>query len=151
MKLNLIITLTLFTFSCKQESEKKDPDLIPTSVINNPQTIDKSDKTEKKIATMAFEKTEYDFGKIKEGDTGRYSFKFKNTGNTVLVISNATASCGCTVPYFPKKPILQGGEEEIRITFDSKDRPGSFRKEIIIMANTLPSENKIYISGEVVK
>ena len=54
------------------------------------------------LAEMTFESTEYDFGSVNEGEVVDYTFKFTNTGKTPLLISKATASCGCTVPLWPK-------------------------------------------------
>ena len=60
-------------------------------------------------AQIKFEKDVHDYGNIKQHASGACEFKFTNTGNAPLVISNAQGSCGCTVPDWPKDPIKPGG------------------------------------------
>jgi hypothetical protein len=85
--------------------------------------------------TIEFEETKHNFGTIKEGEKVRHSYKFKNTGDHPLVISNATASCGCTVPSYPKEPIAPGGSGVIEVEFNSKGKPGHQQKNVMIYSN----------------
>ncbi|NJN27670.1 MAG: DUF1573 domain-containing protein [Cyclobacteriaceae bacterium] len=101
-------------------------------------------------AQMTFEMTEYDFGSVKEGDIVDYTFKFTNTGENMLVISKATATCGCTVPEWPKEPIKPGESGEIRVKFDSKGRKDLQTKYVNINANTKPEVTRLKLSGNVV-
>ena len=73
---------------------------------------------------FAFQEEEYNFGDIRDGDVVSHVFKFTNTGEAPLVISKATAACGCTVPQWPKQPIPVGGSGEIKVQFDSSNKPG---------------------------
>ncbi|MFM7216532.1 MAG: DUF1573 domain-containing protein, partial [Bacteroidota bacterium] len=57
---------------------------------------------------ITFEKELHDYGTIKQGADGNCEFKFKNTGKEPLIITNARGSCGCTVPTYPKEPIMKG-------------------------------------------
>lgn len=82
-----------------------------------------------------------DLGTVKEGTKVEVNFHFKNTGNRNLIISNVTASCGCTAPHWPRKPIPPGEEEVIKAVFDSKSRPGENRKEVYVDANTTPQSS----------
>jgi hypothetical protein len=102
------------------------------------------------IAQMTFEKTEYDFGSVKEGEIVDYTYKFTNTGSTMLIISKATATCGCTVPEWPKEPIRPGGTGEIRVKFDSKSRKNLQTKYVNINANTSPEVTRLKLTGNVV-
>lgn len=77
-----------------------------------------------------------ELGKIQEGGVLEVSWRFKNTGNKPLIISNASASCGCTVAEKPEAPIAPGGEGIIKAKFDSKDRTGAQRKDVYVVANT---------------
>jgi hypothetical protein len=99
---------------------------------------------------IQFEEDFYTFGELVQGEVVEHRFKFKNTGTAPLLISEARASCGCTVPKWPKEPIMPGQEESIRIKFDSKGKQGSFRKTITIHANTHPSMNIITITGNII-
>ncbi|MGX5819898.1 DUF1573 domain-containing protein [Chitinophaga lutea] len=92
-----------------------------------------------KGATMTFDKEIHNFGDVEEGEVVEHSFRFTNTGGKSLVIVNAQASCGCTVPQWPKEPIQPGESGYITVKFDSKGRPEGFtEKEIFIQANTEP-------------
>ncbi len=96
-----------------------------------------------------FAEETHDFGTIKEGEVVEHTFKFKNVGDAPLIIQNATASCGCTVPDPPKEPILPGKENEIKVKFDSQNKPGMQNKTITITANTEPSVTRLYIKSNV--
>jgi hypothetical protein len=100
---------------------------------------------------MTFEMTEYDFGELEEGPKARVSFKFTNTGNKPLILSDVKASCGCTTPYWPKEPIMPGKSETITAEYNTQGRPGPFNKAITITANTDPPTKMIFIKGNVKK
>ncbi len=87
-------------------------------------------------AKIQFDKTTHDFGDLKEGPAVRYNFKFKNIGNEPLVIQDAQASCGCTVPTLPQAPIMPGETAEIEVEYRTEDRPGIFTKTITVLSNS---------------
>jgi hypothetical protein len=99
---------------------------------------------------MSFKETEFNFGKVKEGEKVQHEYEFTNTGKEPLVISNAKGSCGCTVPQWPKEPIAPGKSGKIKVEFDSKGKPGPANKQVTITANTDPVQSIIYIKGEVI-
>lgn len=101
--------------------------------------------------TMTFEESTYNFGSVTEGEKVEHVYKFKNTGNDPLIISNAQGSCGCTVPQWPREPIAPGKSSEIKVVFDSKGKAGKQSKTVSITANTEPATTTITISGEVLK
>ncbi|REE00586.1 DUF1573 domain-containing protein [Marinoscillum furvescens] len=103
------------------------------------------------LPSFEFPEESHDFGEIKEGDVVEKIFKFKNTGEAPLIISSATASCGCTVPVWPKEPIGVGEEGEIKVRFDSKGKPGIQNKTVTITANTYPKVNRLKIKANVQK
>lgn len=89
-----------------------------------------------------------DLGKVKEGQVVEVSYRFKNAGDKNLVIADVRASCGCTVPEKPEKPIAPGEEGVIKAKFDSKGRPkGENRKDVFVTANT--PENSTQLSFKV--
>lgn len=99
---------------------------------------------------ITFEKTTHDFGKIPFNGDGTYEFRFQNTGNEPLILSQPKSSCGCTVPEWPKKPIHPGESDVIRITYKYTDRPGNFNKYVTIFSNTKDNKDvKLYIKGTV--
>ena len=96
--------------------------------------------------------THQNLGKINEGQVVEISWRFKNTGTKPLIISNVSASCGCTVPDKPEQPIAPGVEETIRARFDSKDRVGPQRKDVYVEANTTGNRSaQLSFALEVVK
>lgn len=78
--------------------------------------------------------TEWNYGSIKNGSTGYRYFKFTNTGKGPLVISAAKGSCGCTVPTWPKEPIMPGESDFIKVKYDTK-RTGAFTKYVTLTTN----------------
>jgi hypothetical protein len=93
----------------------------------------------------------YNFGTITEGEKVTYSFRFKNSGKKALVITSATASCGCTVPEKPEKPILPGETGFIKVVFNSQGKLGHNEKNITVTANTNPAFPFMLMKGDVVK
>jgi hypothetical protein len=98
---------------------------------------------------IKFEKLIYDFGVIKAGEKVQYVFKFKNEGKTPLIITNATATCGCTEPEYPAEPIKPGAEGTIKVTFDSTGKEGMQDKQITLTTNANPESEKLHLVGEV--
>ena len=93
----------------------------------------------------------HDFGNLTDAKDAEYTFKFKNVGKTPLIIANASASCGCTVPEFPKEPILPGKMGQIKVTFHTGGKSGPFQKTVFIQSNAMGDKERyeIYIKGAV--
>lgn len=162
MKKLLVIgtALTLMLSSCGNEEleqrvdslEKKVESLSATELINNPATANNpvgEVVNDGPTATIAFEEEAYDFGTINQNDIVEHTYKFTNTGEVPLIIENASASCGCTVPDWPKEPIAPGAEGVINVKFDSKGKQGQQNKQITIRANTNPNFTKVALKGNV--
>jgi hypothetical protein len=90
----------------------------------------------------------HDYGTMKQGADGNCEFKFTNTGKEPLIIANAVGSCGCTVPTYPKEPILKGQSAVIKVHYDTK-RVGGFNKTVTITSNAKTSTKMITIKGTV--
>jgi hypothetical protein len=82
-----------------------------------------------------------DFGRITEGKKLDVAFRFRNTGNTPLVIARVQPSCGCTIAEQPREPIAPGAEGQIRATFNSEGRTGVNQKTLFVTANTKGTQN----------
>jgi hypothetical protein len=136
-------------FSCSQTASQKNGD-VDGSLVQNPATLT-SDSTNRKVPEMSFSDTRHDFGKVKEGDKVIYEFRFTNTGNAPLLISNVKASCGCTTPDWPRSLIQPGDSNVIKVEYNSKGRIGEFSKAVEITANTYPNNTTLTISGVVFK
>lgn len=101
------------------------------------------------MAQMVFETTEFNFGAITEGAVVKHVFKFKNVGPVPLVISDIQTSCGCTVPDWQRTPIQSGASSEIKVQFNSEGKEGVQEKAVRVIANTLPNETILMVSGSV--
>lgn len=83
---------------------------------------------------ISFETEVIDYGTIEKSANGVRNFTFKNTGNAPLIISDAKKSCGCTVPQWPKEPIMPGESGVIKVKYDTK-RVGAFTKYVTVTSN----------------
>ena len=101
-------------------------------------------------AAIKFDKTTHDFGKFSEKQpVVTYEFKFTNIGDAPLVIHQAVASCGCTVPEYTQEPILPGKSGIIKVTYNGAGKyPGHFKKSITLRTNAKTEMVRIYITGE---
>ncbi|MBX2962410.1 MAG: DUF1573 domain-containing protein [Cyclobacteriaceae bacterium] len=101
---------------------------------------------------LTFEKDSHDFGDINQGDQVEHIFKFTNTGNEPLIVSNIQVTCGCTAPSWPKNPIPPGGTGEIKIGFNSAGRMGRQNKTVTVVSNAVNEDNLIsFVTNVVVK
>lgn len=100
---------------------------------------------------IAFESDVHDYGTIKQGAEGSCEFKFKNTGKEPLIISNAKASCGCTVPSYPKEPIMKGQTGTIKVTFNSAGKMGVQDKTVTLTSNAKQNPIVLHMKGTVEK
>ena len=109
----------------------------PVKVEDNPNTPE-----------ITFENTVHDYGTIAYGEDGTCYFKFTNTGKEPLIIQKPQSSCGCTVPSWPKEPILPGEGDQIKVTYNTK-RVGSINKTVTVKSNAKNSTVVLRIKGKV--
>ena len=146
-KVYLFFVLFLFVFAftdCKNSNSKEqlNPDLV-----TNPITEDGKNG---ELPAFEFEKETHNFENVFAGEVVSYSFKFKNSGKANLIISEAKATCGCTVPEYPKTPVRPGESGTIKVTFNSAGKQGMISKTITLMCNTVPNTKVLTITGFVV-
>lgn len=98
---------------------------------------------------ITFESDSKDFGDIKQGDKVENVFKFENTGKTPLIISNVAATCGCTVPSWPKEPIAPGKTAEIKVSFNSAGKMGKQNSVVRIYSNASEPIEKVSLISNV--
>ena len=130
---NVLIILTLINFISCKPSDKG----ITNSLIESGAYI-----------TVLGNET-IDFGEVIEGEKVYIEFKLKNTGEGDLIISKATASCGCTELQYPKDKINEGDVDVLTVTFDSEGRLGKQTKKITIVSNATPNVKILTIKGTV--
>ena len=112
----------------------------------------KAELSTNKAATIKWDKTEYDFGNIKQDNPQKVEYVFENTGDKPVIITKAEASCGCTKLTYDQKPIMPGQKGTISTVFDAKEL-GLFQKSITVFMN-LDAPNDGYelkLTGSVVK
>lgn len=101
-------------------------------------------------AKISFPEKTWNFGNIKEeGGPVSHEFTFSNTGDSNLVILDATAQCGCTRPEYPKNPIAPGKTSKIKVTYNPIGRPGAFEKVVTVKSNA-GGKVRLKISGTVI-
>ncbi len=105
---------------------------------------------EKAVGELSFETEEIDFGTVMQGENGLRAFKFTNTGDAPVVISDVKSTCGCTVASAPDAPVLPGETATIEVNYDTK-RIGKFSKAITVISNARESRKVLKIIGEVKK
>ena len=113
-KISLIalVSISLITFSCKEKATEK----IENA---NVEAAAVRDASANKMAVMSFDKTFHDFGQITQGTPQQTVFTFTNTGDAPLIITDATSSCGCTIPDYPKNtPIAPGQQGQMVVNFN---------------------------------
>jgi hypothetical protein len=139
---------TLVLMGCKEENGEQTGG-VSTDLIQNPNTGEGEADMES-LPVMTFDKDMHDFGEIFQGEKVTYDFKFTNTGKSDLIITSARASCGCTVPEYPREPIAPGTSSYIKVQYNSEGRSNTFNKTVTLTANTIPNENRIRIKGNVI-
>jgi len=98
--------------------------------------------------TVQFEKTTHDYGTMQQGAGGNCEFWFTNTGKAPLILSNVAASCGCTVPDWPRGPIAPGTSACIKVKYNT-EIVGAFNKSITVHSNAVSSPVMLYVKGNV--
>lgn len=101
-------------------------------------------------AEIKFDKTSHNFGQFSEKQPiQKCTFTFTNTGTAPLVINQAIASCGCTVPAYTKTPILPGKKGEITVTYNGTGKfPGYFKKTITVRSNATTEMTRLQVEGD---
>ena len=132
MRILVYIFICFLFFSCSNSEDKIDDNLIDNGA---------------EITIIGDESI--NFGEIIQAEKVNLEFKIKNTGTGNLKITQATASCGCTQLEYPEELIKPGSLESIRVIFDSKNKLGEQKKNIIFTTNATPSIKTLTIEGMV--
>jgi len=119
---------------------------IDPSNINNPISGNQENTQQNtgELPVLTFEHDLYEFPQsIKEGESVPHSFRFTNTGKSDLIITDASAPCGCTIPSFSKEPIAPGKSGKIDVIFNSEGKPGRNEKAVIVTSNSIPNTKEL--------
>jgi len=125
-----------------------DKSQVPANVVNIPNSAS-GNGSQDQLPVIEFTTLEHDFGKVIQGEIVTYSFKFKNTGKSDLVIANISAACGCTASKYPRDPVKPGEEQIIEVSFNSAGKQGFQNKTLEVAANTQPSNTTLTVKAMV--
>jgi hypothetical protein len=138
----IISLITISLFSCKENAASKIPDKVSDTVKEQVRTA------EDQLPILTFVSNEFNFGTIDQGDVVTATFEYQNTGKGDLIITKAKASCGCTVPSWPKGEVIKPGQKGvITAEFNSKSKTNKQNKSITLTTNTLKRTQKIFVKG----
>jgi hypothetical protein len=121
----------------KQATDKAQVVATPAAPAQNPDL------------SIKFNQEEHNFGNVPEGPSVSYDFEFKNIGKVPIIFSDVHGSCGCTVPVWPKEPILPGKSSKIAVTYSTQGRQGQINKTVTVTSNV--GTKILKISGNVDK
>ena len=156
MRMHIFLLFGLTLLACKagqkEPATSTDPAFEPSGsmsdLVYNPirpdGTIDSS-----YLPILQWQDTLFNFGEVNEGDVITREFHFTNTGTAPLLITNASSSCGCTIPEWPKEPIPPDSSGVVVVKFNTLNRTGAQTKEVSIFANTIPNQSKLALTGRV--
>jgi hypothetical protein len=143
----------LTTISCKNKEDNSDIVLDENNMIVSQDVSNQMVLASKKTVNntvyprIEIETTDFDFGNISQGDIVSHVFKFRNSGKTDLVILDAHASCGCTVPEWTKTPIQPGNSGQVKISFNSEGKMGKQEKTVTLSTNTEEQSEVIHFKA----
>jgi len=142
--LTVLIFLISLAVSCKKENA--------LSKVNkeNVEKANERNKLSHREAKIAFDNDTYEFGTVNEGDVIKHAFLVTNTGDGDLIISNATASCGCTIPTWPKEAIAPKESAQIFVEFDTEGKTNFQSKAVRLTTNTVIGKESLKVTGMVI-
>lgn len=142
------ISALVFSFAgCEEGAEDRNVD---TDVINIPMSADE-EMDEDELPKIVFDETEFNTGKITQGEVVNHTYSFTNEGNAPLVISSVQGSCGCTIPRsYPRGKIMPGEGGEIDVEFDSDNKWGEQTVTISVVTNSSPALTQLIIRTNII-
>lgn len=150
--------MALFAAGCENKTESQGAEVAAAAAdqalaqpVDNPNVASEADAVvvSENAPVMTFDETEYDFGTIKQGEVVNHTFTFTNTGASPLIIENASATCGCTVPQWTTEPVAPGRKGEIKVQFNSTGKSGQQQPTVTVRANTQPNIVRVAMKGNV--
>ncbi|MBZ9627859.1 DUF1573 domain-containing protein [Psychroflexus sp. CAK1W] len=140
LMLALVVITTLSLSACKNKAADKVDE-------SKKEIAEQRDAQEQDFPVMKFEEEVHDFGTVEEGEIVEHTFAFTNTGNAPLIISDANASCGCTVPTWTEGAIAPGESGEMLVKFNTRGKPNQQMKAVRIVTNTESGRETIRIKA----
>jgi Protein of unknown function (DUF1573) len=145
----LFLLMPIIFSSCDVKRKDKISDDSKTDSLKGVQKKQLETDAMNNTTTVQIIDSSYNFGTITEGEKVEFNYRFKNTGTNPLVIFEAHASCGCTVPEKPEKPVLPGETGFIKVVFNSSGKKGHNEKDVNVSSNANPAFPALKLTGEV--
>lgn len=140
MKLLVLFSLVLLGWSCKTDDRR-----ITQEMLHFPGTANADE-----AAVIQFEADSLNFGILSVGERKVFRYAFVNAGKSALILSQVSASCGCTVPKdWPTNPVNPGEGGTITVEFDSRNNTGNVHKKIYVVSNGIPRMKTLVLAGNV--
>ena len=137
----IAFSVSFFLSSCNSDPSKK-------VKSENLQAVVERSSNDANASEITFDFDSYDYGEVVDGEVVEVDFNFTNTGNSNLIIFNASASCGCTVPEYPQNENIKPGESSsLKVRFDTSGKPGKQMKTVTLTTNTNSGKKLIRING----
>lgn len=126
--------------SCKEDATSKiDSENVAAAA--------ERDASSSEFPTISFDEKEHDFGTIVNGTPVETKFKYTNTGDSPLVVSNIKSTCGCTVPSdWNRDPLAPGESSEFTVKFNGKGT-NQVQKTITLTTNTEKGSETVKIKA----
>ncbi|MCY4780184.1 DUF1573 domain-containing protein [Sphingobacterium sp. UT-1RO-CII-1] len=137
----LSVGLTTLVSCGSSSSETKESDVTEIKTNNSGDAA---------LGKLEFVESVFDFGEIKEGEVVEHMYIFENKGTAPIILSQVSASCGCTTPSYTQTPILPGKQGEVKVVFDSNGQVGKQQKIITVVSNAENNVTTVQLRGEVV-
>ncbi|PRD57265.1 DUF1573 domain-containing protein [Sphingobacterium gobiense] len=119
------------------------------SANKDAETVDTTVNESAKGGKVEFDESVFDFGEVKEGEIVEKIYTYTNTGTAPVILSQVSASCGCTTPSYTQTPVLPGKSGEVKVSFDSNGQVGKQQKIVTIVSNADNRVTTIQLKGEV--
>lgn len=116
---------------------------------NGEQTTDTLENELAQGGKLEFGESVYDFGEVKEGEIVEHVYAYTNTGTAPVILSQVSASCGCTTPSYTQTPVLPGKSGEVKVSFDSNGQVGKQQKIVTIVSSAENRVTTVQLKGEV--
>lgn len=152
------VFITLFCLSLSiaavKAQDNKAPVPVPVPAAQQPHTAPPPPapapvEVDPKAGKFKFKEETHDFGEVPEGPLAEVDFEFKNVGKKPISIKEAHGSCGCTVPTWPREPILPKQSGKIHVAYSTKGRPGMISKDVTINSDAQQNPMRLHIAGTV--
>ena len=140
----IAFSVSFFLLSCNSDPSKK-------IKSENLKAAEQRSSEVSNASDISFDFDTYNYGEVVDGEVVEVDFNFTNTGESDLIIFNASASCGCTVPEYPQNENIKPGDGgTIKVRFDTTNKPGKQMKTVTLTTNTNSGKKIIRINGFVI-